>query len=493
MDHIDPARLRRKLGNLTRLRDQLTDQKSILKDSRARAPNWEGASDPQMVVLRELFQEAETALPEKNIRFTDNNDFDGLIAQISSAQSKVVEAISDIGPTLGIVPTPALRDEVPTASPPDPRKVLVVHGRNEAFRQAMFSFLRAIGLDPIEWEEAISMTGQSSPYIGQAIDAAFANARAAVVLLTGDDLACLKEEYISQHDDDTERKPTPQARPNVLFELGMAFGRKPEHTIIVEFGKTRPISDSIGRNVIRFVDTPEFRQKLAGRLLNAGCAVNTSFKSDWLTANFHFPSIVLGPISDLRFPSVAPKLVPEFQTPAATVEPRAELATPNNLPVKWPEGLTAHLAIEKGATLGVSVFVGNDRDTDIPSFVLHITEAAFWSETHKKFLPQPFAGRAIVSANNLRAMNRTPNTPWLLRVFREGDEHCLAVGDDNRNLLKPPNYEPQSSVETWKLTLQMSCDLLLNLDAKKNATVLKPFYLVIWWDTASRLLSMSEA
>jgi predicted nucleotide-binding protein len=32
----------------------------------------------------------------------------------------------------------------------DPRKVFVIHGRNELARKALFDFLRSIGLDPIE-------------------------------------------------------------------------------------------------------------------------------------------------------------------------------------------------------------------------------------------------------------------------------------------------------------------------------------------------------
>jgi predicted nucleotide-binding protein len=75
------------------------------------------------------------------------------------------------------------------------RKVFVVHGRNEAARSAIFTFLRAIGLDPIEWSKAVTMTGEGSPYPGQVLDAAFAAAQAIVVLLTPDDIAYLRPEY----------------------------------------------------------------------------------------------------------------------------------------------------------------------------------------------------------------------------------------------------------------------------------------------------------
>jgi len=44
----------------------------------------------------------------------------------------------------------------------DKKKVFVVHGRNEKIRDYMFAFLRAIGLEPIEWDEAKRMTGKEN-------------------------------------------------------------------------------------------------------------------------------------------------------------------------------------------------------------------------------------------------------------------------------------------------------------------------------------------
>lgn len=47
----------------------------------------------------------------------------------------------------------------------DAREVFVVHGRNGAARDAMFTFLRALELHPLEWSELVNTTGQGSPYI----------------------------------------------------------------------------------------------------------------------------------------------------------------------------------------------------------------------------------------------------------------------------------------------------------------------------------------
>ena len=53
----------------------------------------------------------------------------------------------------------------------------------------MFVFLRSIDLDPIEWSEAVAMTGKASPYVGEILEAALNNAQAVVVVMTPDDEA----------------------------------------------------------------------------------------------------------------------------------------------------------------------------------------------------------------------------------------------------------------------------------------------------------------
>ena len=74
-----------------------------------------------------------------------------------------------------------------------------------------------------------------------------------------------------------------QARPNVLFEAGMAMGRNEDRTVLVELGTLRPFSDVAGRHAIRFGDNSQCRQELAKRLETAGCPVNLD-GTDWHTA-----------------------------------------------------------------------------------------------------------------------------------------------------------------------------------------------------------------
>lgn len=158
--------------------------------------------------------------------------------------------------------------------PATPRQVMVVHARNLEMRDAMFAFLQSLDLRPLEWSELRAKTGKTAPYVGEILDVAFAEAQAVVVLLTPDDEARLRQELHQPGDPPHETELTFQARPNVLFEAGMAMGRNPDRTIIVEIGDLRPFSDIGGRHVVRMSNRSEDRQELANRLKDSGCPVN---------------------------------------------------------------------------------------------------------------------------------------------------------------------------------------------------------------------------
>jgi predicted nucleotide-binding protein len=165
---------------------------------------------------------------------------------------------------------------------PDPKKVFVVHGRDSKLRDDFFSFLRALGLHPIEWAEALKLTCKASPYIGEAIESAFKSAQAVVVLLSPDDEVRLSRELWKNNENQNEKETSFQARPNVLFEAGMAFGVNPDRTILIETGTLKPFSDVAGRHVVRLSNSSHARNDIAERLRTSGCEVSTS-GSDWLS------------------------------------------------------------------------------------------------------------------------------------------------------------------------------------------------------------------
>jgi predicted nucleotide-binding protein len=150
-------------------------------------------------------------------------------------------------------------------------------------RNDMFLFLRAIGLHPLEWMEAIRRTRKPAPYIGDILKTAFGEAEAVVVLMTPDDVVYLRDDLRKKSEKESQSRPVGQARPNVLFEAGLAFASHPDKTVLVQMGDMREFSDIAGRHVQRMSGSPEDRTALATRLRNAGCRVNTDGQ-DWLSA-----------------------------------------------------------------------------------------------------------------------------------------------------------------------------------------------------------------
>ncbi len=163
------------------------------------------------------------------------------------------------------------------------KNVFVVHGRNRRVRNSMFLFLRSLGLQPIEWHEAVSATGNAAPHIREILQQGLEMAKSVVVLLTPDDAACLQPEFVNADDPIYERQPTGQPRPNVLFEAGMAFAALPKSTILVRLGEIRPFSDIAGIQVVQLTGGRlDQRIELIRRLKLAGCAVDDS-GLDWHT------------------------------------------------------------------------------------------------------------------------------------------------------------------------------------------------------------------
>ena len=140
----------------------------------------------------------------------------------------------------------------------------------------MFTFLRSIGVYPLEWSEAVLATGKTNPYTSEIVETAFKIAQAVIVLMTPDDEGNLRAIFREKGDPTHEVQLTPQARLNVIFEAGMAMGRFPDRTLLVELGVLRPFSDIAGTNVVRLNNTSQRRQELAQRLQLAGCPVNLS-------------------------------------------------------------------------------------------------------------------------------------------------------------------------------------------------------------------------
>jgi predicted nucleotide-binding protein len=167
--------------------------------------------------------------------------------------------------------------------------IFVVHGRDEALRKSMFDFLRALGLNPKEWDHVLREARGNNPFIGNALDEVMEKAQAVVVMFTPDDLVTLKEQFVGFDERNTEGKPLAQPRPNVLFEAGLAMGRHAEKTVLVQVGRIKPFSDVAGRHIVKLSESTESRNDLANRLEKIGCKVDKVGR-DWLKAGYFVPS-----------------------------------------------------------------------------------------------------------------------------------------------------------------------------------------------------------
>jgi predicted nucleotide-binding protein len=163
------------------------------------------------------------------------------------------------------------------------RNVFVVYGRDEPARTAIFEFLRALGLRPLEWEAVVAETRKTTPFLSEAVRHGLAAARAVVVLMTPEDVVHLHPDLHEPREAAAETQDALQARPNVLLELGMALITHPDRTLILLAGEHRAATDLGGLNFIRVNDTEDCRRKIASRLKLARCAVDDSGQ-DWLRA-----------------------------------------------------------------------------------------------------------------------------------------------------------------------------------------------------------------
>jgi predicted nucleotide-binding protein len=152
------------------------------------------------------------------------------------------------------------------------KAVMVIYGHDLEANNALFGWLRSIGLQPREWSQLVQVSGSASPYIGQVLEEAFRQVQAVIALFTPDERV----------------RPVGhsgpwrlQARPNVLIEAGMALVAHPSRTVLVTLGSQELPSDLAGRHYIRLNNTAGPLNDIANRLQAAGCEIDRS-GTDWL-------------------------------------------------------------------------------------------------------------------------------------------------------------------------------------------------------------------
>jgi hypothetical protein len=124
----------------------------------------------------------------------------------------------------------------------------------------------------------------ANPYVGDVLDDAMGRVEAVVVLFSPDEEARLRDEFCTRSDRRTEGKLGGQPRPNVIFEAGLALGRHPEKTLLVQVGRLRGFTDIVGKHIPKLSNDVSSRNDVANRLRKiVGNAVDTT-GDDWRAA-----------------------------------------------------------------------------------------------------------------------------------------------------------------------------------------------------------------
>src|SRR5690349_7796666 len=110
--------------------------------------------------------------------------------------------------------------------------VFIIHGRDTRAVAGLQSFLKDLGLSVLTVEELDSQH-KGSATIYQIIDKGVASADVILALLTPDESVALFDPETDRLEEDESGW---QARANVFFELGLAFAKSQEKTIVATLG-----------------------------------------------------------------------------------------------------------------------------------------------------------------------------------------------------------------------------------------------------------------
>jgi predicted nucleotide-binding protein len=210
----------------------------------------------QMVAMSSSFGRGPSGPSPHQIQ-NEFNDFRAKsIASLSQAIKGLEEDLSHNGPSF----MEEIEDIVTVAPKVHTRKVFIVHGHDEGAREAVARFLERIGFEPVILHERANQGRTVIEKVEAHSDVGFA-----VVLLTPDDVGCLRGET-----------PQPRARQNVLLELGFFIGKLTrKHVCTLKVGELEIPSDWRG-----VVDEPydtngAWKQTLARELKAVG------YEIDW--------------------------------------------------------------------------------------------------------------------------------------------------------------------------------------------------------------------
>lgn len=220
-------------------------------------------SDYNAELLRSLFTTNDMRAEYISVELAQESSvFDDQIdAAIDDVKEKI-RCLHSIVQRLELIPEDIILGDRTTGASglrtgPFNRRVFIVHGHHEGKREAVARLLEQLDMEPIILHEQPSKGQTLIEKIEHNSDVGFA-----VVLLTGDDLGCMKGETDNLK---------PRARQNVVFELGYFFGLLGRKRVcaLYESGVELP-SDIQGLVYVQLDDPGHWKTSLVQELRAAG-------------------------------------------------------------------------------------------------------------------------------------------------------------------------------------------------------------------------------
>jgi hypothetical protein len=157
-----------------------------------------------------------------------------------------------------------------------PNTIFVIYGRDSEAYQELGKFIKSLGLVELKFDD-VAAALDASAFIADIVRHAITKADAVIALFTPDELAALYSPDSGRFIDE-EFSSRWQARPNVIFEAGVAFGIAPKKTILVTLGADVTLfSDVHGIHFIQ-LDQPNSKAKLRNSL---STMVEVHPRDDW--------------------------------------------------------------------------------------------------------------------------------------------------------------------------------------------------------------------
>jgi predicted nucleotide-binding protein len=176
------------------------------------------------MVIRRVFGDSS-----KYLKDLDNIDFFPMIAPADedyyneswlSGKSQMLNLFNTMLEELALFDTPKKFETAQKASTKQSNRIFIVHGHDEAMKQAVARTLERLGLEPIILHE---QPNQGRTVIEKFTD--YSDVSFAVVLLSPDDMAYPRAQ--------SPKEAKPRARQNVILELGFFLGQLGRNRVFI--------------------------------------------------------------------------------------------------------------------------------------------------------------------------------------------------------------------------------------------------------------------